>query len=199
VGGETAAQATHEHFTARLLIDSSLTDLLRTHYTPLGITPEAIAALVMGTDPPGGLDFRHAGRDWTPLLRAVVSGELDADRMDYLLRDSFYTGVNYGRFDLDWILQNLFPAEHEGKIHLALSRAATFAFEDFSPQPLPHVRLGLPAPHAGELRLHAGALLHRVPRRVRGAAGAGALPRMRRRGAGGWRCAARRIRGRSGS
>ena len=43
--------------------------------------------------------------DWTPLLRALVSGELDADRMDYLLRDSFYTGVNYGRYDLDWIVR----------------------------------------------------------------------------------------------
>ena len=36
-----------------------------------------------------------------PQLRQVVSGELDADRMDYLQRDSFFTGVNYGKFDAD--------------------------------------------------------------------------------------------------
>lgn len=37
----------------------------------------------------------------------IVSSQLDADRLDYLLRDSFMTGVAYGRYDLDWILTNL--------------------------------------------------------------------------------------------
>jgi HD superfamily phosphohydrolase len=88
-------------------------------------------ALVSGRTPPGGLDFSHAGADWTPLLRSLVSGELDADRMDYLLRDSFYTGVNYGRFDLDWLIQNLHAARVGDRMELALSRSAAFAFEDF--------------------------------------------------------------------
>jgi HD superfamily phosphohydrolase len=129
--GPIDGQATHEDFTVRLILDSPLTTLLGEHYHPWGITAQAIAGLVTGADPPGGLDFHHAGEDWTPLLRALVSGELDADRMDYLLRDSFYTGVNYGRYDLDWIIQNLYPASKEGRVHLALSRAASFAFEDF--------------------------------------------------------------------
>ncbi|MEZ4464626.1 MAG: hypothetical protein R3F43_09020 [bacterium] len=38
------------------------------------------------------------------LLTQMVSGELDADRMDYLQRDAFFAGVTYGRFDLNWIL-----------------------------------------------------------------------------------------------
>jgi HD superfamily phosphohydrolase len=37
----------------------------------------------------------------------IVSSQLDADRLDYLLRDSFMTGVAYGQYDLDWILTNL--------------------------------------------------------------------------------------------
>jgi HD superfamily phosphohydrolase len=37
----------------------------------------------------------------------IVSSQLDADRLDYLMRDSFMTGVAYGRYDLDWILANL--------------------------------------------------------------------------------------------
>src|SRR5678815_5107217 len=92
---------------------------------------DSLAALVTGRTPPGGLDFRYGDADWAPLLRALVSGELDADRMDYLLRDSFYTGVNYGRFDLDWLVQNLHPAERDGQVELALSRSAVLAFEDF--------------------------------------------------------------------
>jgi len=70
-------------------------------------------------------------RDLLPLLRQIVSGELDADRMDYLQRDSFFTGVNYGKFDLDWIVQNLETVERGGRVHLALQHRAVFAFEDF--------------------------------------------------------------------
>jgi hypothetical protein len=51
--------------------------------------------------------------------------------MDYLQRDSFFTGVNYGKFDLDWLVQNLESVEREGRVHLALQHRAVFAFEDF--------------------------------------------------------------------
>lgn len=129
--GDDAAQATHEDFTAKLLLDSSLTPLLERLYGPLGLSPALVASLVTGALPPAGGDFSAAGVDWTPALRGIVSGELDADRMDYLLRDSFFTGVNYGRFDLEWLLQNLSAAERDGRAVLALSRAAIFAFEDF--------------------------------------------------------------------
>ncbi|MCA2981538.1 MAG: HD domain-containing protein [Myxococcaceae bacterium] len=129
--GDDRGQASHEDFTARLLLDSDLTPLLARTYERHGITPELVAGLVIGRLPPGVDGFRDGGLDWTPLLRALVSGELDADRMDYLQRDSFYTGVNYGRYDLEWILQNLRAAERDGRAVLALSRAAVFAFEDF--------------------------------------------------------------------
>jgi uncharacterized protein len=128
---EPSGQASHEDFTALLLLDSSLAGLLRERLKGQGLGPEALAALVSGRTPPGGLDFTHGGADWTPLLRSLVSGELDADRMDYLLRDSFYTGVNYGRFDLDWLIQNLHAARVGDTMELALSRSAAFAFEDF--------------------------------------------------------------------
>src|SRR5512140_1683753 len=130
-GAAGSPQATHEDSTAKILADSSLTPRLRARYAALGLTPESIAGLITGVAPPGGFPYEDRGVDWAPLLRALVSGELDADRMDYLLRDSFYTGVNYGRFDLDWIVQNLGPAVKDGRAYLALSRSAAFAFEDF--------------------------------------------------------------------
>lgn len=37
-------------------------------------------------------------------MRDIVSGPTDADKLDYLLRDSHYAGVNYGRYDLDRII-----------------------------------------------------------------------------------------------
>lgn len=123
--------ASHEDFTAKILLDSSLTEVLTKGVRAHGLTAAHVASLVTGREPPGEKVFIEGGVDWSPLLRGLVSGELDADRMDYLLRDSFYTGVNYGRYDFEWIVQNLNAAERDGKMVLALSRAAAFAFEDF--------------------------------------------------------------------
>jgi HD superfamily phosphohydrolase len=123
--------ASHEDFTAKILLDSSLSGLIQQHFAGDGVSVEALVALITGSEPPKSVPFSDRGVDWMPLLRAIVSGELDADRMDYLLRDSFYTGVNYGRYDLDWIVQNLNAAVKDDRAYLALSRAAAFAFEDF--------------------------------------------------------------------
>ncbi len=41
------------------------------------------------------------------LKHPVVSGDIDADRMDYLVRDAYYTGVAYGLVDLDRLIRNL--------------------------------------------------------------------------------------------
>ncbi|MGB3924865.1 MAG: HD domain-containing protein [Caldicoprobacterales bacterium] len=39
--------------------------------------------------------------------RNLISSQLDADRADYLLRDSYHAGVNYGKYDLKRILRTL--------------------------------------------------------------------------------------------
>lgn len=44
-----------------------------------------------------------------PIVENIISSQLDADRMDYLLRDAYFTGVNYGTFDLERILRVLRP------------------------------------------------------------------------------------------
>ncbi|MFG0291772.1 MAG: HD domain-containing protein [Phycisphaerales bacterium JB050] len=56
-----------------------------------GISPDHVADIVSKTHP-------------CRLAIDIVSSQLDADRMDYLLRDSLFTGVEYGRYDSDWIL-----------------------------------------------------------------------------------------------
>ncbi|AUW93264.1 MAG: HD domain-containing protein [Sulfobacillus thermotolerans] len=48
------------------------------------------------------------------LAVSLVSGQLDADRLDYLMRDSIFTGVDYGKFDLARIIRIMRP--HEGRI-----------------------------------------------------------------------------------
>ena len=39
----------------------------------------------------------------------MISSQIDADRMDYLLRDAYYTGTEYGTFDLTRILRDIRP------------------------------------------------------------------------------------------
>lgn len=39
-----------------------------------------------------------------PVLADIVSSQLDADRLDYLLRDGHFCGVRYGEFDFRWML-----------------------------------------------------------------------------------------------
>ncbi|MDR2976095.1 MAG: HD domain-containing protein, partial [Streptococcaceae bacterium] len=42
----------------------------------------------------------------------LISSQIDADRMDYLLRDAYYTGAVYGEFDLTRILKSMIPLEN---------------------------------------------------------------------------------------
>ncbi|OGF57622.1 MAG: hypothetical protein A2Z21_10785 [Candidatus Fraserbacteria bacterium RBG_16_55_9] len=52
----------------------------------------------------------------------LISSQLDVDRMDYLLRDSYHTGVGYGKFDLEWLIHSLRILEHEGDWEIAIDR-----------------------------------------------------------------------------
>lgn len=64
-------------------------------------------------------------------LKPVVSSQLDADRCDYLLRDSYATGTNYGQYDLDWITAQLAPQADGRRLvlsHKALSAAEAYLF-----------------------------------------------------------------------
>lgn len=46
-----------------------------------------------------------------PLVISLISSQIDADRMDYLLRDAHYTGVSYGKFDIERILRVIRPTK----------------------------------------------------------------------------------------
>lgn len=125
------SQAAHEHYTLAILLKTEVADRISHTFGSLGLTPEAIAGLVAGRPAPGPNPFESGGVDYQPMLGQIVSGELDADRMDYLLRDSFYTGANYGRYDLSWIVENLRTVAVDGHAHMAVDKRAIFAFEDF--------------------------------------------------------------------
>jgi HD superfamily phosphohydrolase len=83
----------HEDWTLDVILDSS-TDVHRALTSLSAGMPARVAALI---------DGRHR----LGYLARCISGTLDADRCDYLLRDSHMTGARYGVYDLDWLLQSL--------------------------------------------------------------------------------------------
>ena len=86
----------------------------------LGIDPAEVLALITGTT------TRY------PVLRELVSGpNLDADRMDYLLRDAYFTGVANGRYDAEQLLASLRVFEIDGRQELGVDGRGVVALEGF--------------------------------------------------------------------
>jgi hypothetical protein len=84
------ARYNHEDYSAAI-IRQELRDVIENHQLSdnYGIKVQDITALLEGKPEAGRRLF------W----RQLVTGQMDADRMDYLLRDSLHLGVEYGRFD----------------------------------------------------------------------------------------------------
>ena len=85
----------HEAFAARFLLEGELADLLRRDWS---IEPEEVLALL--NDPPQ--------RTACKILASMLSGPIDIDKLDYLIRDSLHAGVPYGRnFDQHRLIRSL--------------------------------------------------------------------------------------------
>lgn len=86
----------HEQMTARLIDSSEIAGIFARHGE--GLSPADVVRLLT-----------KEGDPLERLLCQIVSGELDVDKMDYLLRDSLYCGVRYGSYDLERLLDTVLP------------------------------------------------------------------------------------------
>lgn len=66
-----------------------------------------------------------------PLMKQIISGEIDADRMDYLRRDAYFAGVAYGYFDQDRLVSALSCVSTLGGLVMALEHNALYTYENF--------------------------------------------------------------------
>lgn len=123
-------QATHEDYTLKSITDSSFSDSFKDVEQKYGVNRFAIADLIVGQSYDQDY-FVVDNQDYFPLLHQLVTSEMDCDRMDYLLRDSYFCGASYGKYDLEWIIDNLSPANIDGKLYLALNERAVSTFDDF--------------------------------------------------------------------
>ncbi len=108
----------HEHLGSYIIkntdYEGGITHILKKYK----IDPQMISDLVKGISP----DI---------LANQILHSEVDCDRMDYLLRDAHYTGLNYGTYDRDYLLHHFRTAEIGGEEILAIKHNALHCVEDF--------------------------------------------------------------------
>lgn len=122
-------RANHEDYTIKYVTDSNIAETILSEFPD--IQPIHVACLIDKALHCPDDFFIDGGVDFRPILSQLVSSELDVDRMDYLERDSYFCGTNYGKIDLAWLMQNLTFHRRENKMYLALNRKALYSFDDF--------------------------------------------------------------------
>ncbi|MFC6335144.1 HD domain-containing protein [Paenibacillus septentrionalis] len=96
---EEIFETDHEQWTINILLgDTEINRILSSNSSSL---PRQVAEVIQKT-------YSKS------IVVSLISSQLDADRMDYLLRDAYFTGTDYGNFDLERILRVLRP--HDGTI-----------------------------------------------------------------------------------
>jgi HD superfamily phosphohydrolases len=122
-------RANHEDYTIKYVTDSLIAETIEKQFTD--IKPIHVACLIDKALHCPDDFFIDNGVDFRPILSQLVSSELDVDRMDYLERDSYFCGTNYGKIDTHWLVQNMTFHRVENKMYLALNRRALYSFDDF--------------------------------------------------------------------
>ncbi|MEC7986825.1 MAG: HD domain-containing protein [Myxococcota bacterium] len=122
-------KASHEDYTVAILLFSDLCSTIGENFSFDG---RHVAGLIDTSLTVPDDFFRIEGFDLRGILSQLISSNLDVDRLDYLVRDSFFSGTKYGQVDVHWLVSHLSRhIDDEGNVYLALERNAIYAFEDF--------------------------------------------------------------------
>lgn len=109
---ENVFKTDHEYFTRQILLgDTEVNAVLKRVSEDF---PEKVAQVIEKT-------YENQ------LVVSLISSQIDADRMDYLQRDAYYTGVSYGHFDMERILRVMRP--RKGKV--VIKSSGMHAVEDY--------------------------------------------------------------------
>ncbi len=110
---ESLSHIPHEKMTAALILDCN-TEVHQALVKADKNLPEKIVSII---------EHRHP----IEVLNQMISSQLDADRMDYLLRDAYETGTSYGTFDLERILRTMRVKDNK----LCMKESGMHSVEDY--------------------------------------------------------------------
>ncbi|MCP3739829.1 HD domain-containing protein [Rossellomorea sp. BNER] len=109
---EKVFQLDHEHFTQAIILgDTEVNEILSKVSKDF---PKYVAEVIAKT-------YENK------LVVSLISSQIDADRMDYLQRDAYFTGVSYGHFDMERILRVMRPREDQ----VVIKYSGMHAVEDY--------------------------------------------------------------------
>ena len=109
---EAVFETDHEEYTRAILLgDTEVNAVLRKVSKDF---PERVAQVI---------DNNYTNQQ----VVSLISSQIDADRMDYLQRDAYYTGVSYGHFDMERILRVMRPR----KDMVVIKASGMHAIEDY--------------------------------------------------------------------
>ena len=114
---EHVTNHSHEDYTAKIILGETELNQMLTKVSPR--LPEDIVSIIEHNHP-------------NDILNQIISGQLDADRMDYLLRDSYFSATSYGQFDLERILRTMRVRKiDENKKALVVKYTGIHSVEDY--------------------------------------------------------------------
>ena len=114
---EHVTNHSHEDYTAKIILGETELNQVLTEVSPR--LPEDIVSIIEHDHP-------------NDILNQIISGQLDADRMDYLLRDSYFSATSYGQFDLERILRTMRGRQiAENKKALVVKYTGIHSVEDY--------------------------------------------------------------------
>lgn len=114
---EHVTKHSHEDYTTKIILGETELNQVLTEVSPR--LPEDIVSIIEHNHP-------------NDILNQIISGQLDADRMDYLLRDSYFSATSYGQFDLERILRTMRVRKiDENKKALVVKYTGIHSVEDY--------------------------------------------------------------------
>ena len=109
----------HEHLGSFIIKNTDYEGGLTRILQEYGFDVQMISKIIKGDSP-------HL------IANQLMHSDLDADRMDYLMRDAHYTGIKYGQFDREYILANLVTYDAgNSQLAFGVTENAVHAVEDF--------------------------------------------------------------------
>jgi HD superfamily phosphohydrolase len=92
----------HETFGLKIIASDPIKSIIDSYKDKTGVTTDDVSELL------GPTPLREKA-----FLQQILIGEVDVDRMDYLLRDAYYTGVSCGTFDYQRLVEMVRAVEDE--------------------------------------------------------------------------------------
>ncbi len=125
----------HEDYTKDIIFNTEIGDYInqigerfqKKYGEQYIITPQLIWAIYNGDF----LERDNIAFEVRFFLKGFMDGELDCDKMDYLLRDSKFCGVSYGKYDLERFISTLTVYKDSSSMKLAIEKGGIQALEEF--------------------------------------------------------------------